>query len=257
MIKQIHSEQLKPGMYIHDLNCGWLDHPFMSNAFYVRDQATVDKIIALGIRELYIDTVRGADVWAARPQSEVNADLERRLQELAQKRADKPVAVSLQDEAVRARRLHGEAGRLARRLLSDIRCGQGIALDQVMPVVDGMVDSVFRHPDALLPLARLKHHDNYTYEHSVGVAALLAVFGKAMKLPPETIRELALAGLLHDIGKAVIPDAILNKPAKLDDAEFELVQSHVAESLKYLDTLPRVSDIVRQAVGEHHERMDG
>ena len=48
MIKQIRTEQLLPGMYIHDLTCGWLDHPFMSNAFYVKDQATCDKIVNLG-----------------------------------------------------------------------------------------------------------------------------------------------------------------------------------------------------------------
>ena len=52
MIKQIRTDQLKPGMYIHDLNCGWLDHPFVSNTFQVRDQATVGKIIDLGIREV-------------------------------------------------------------------------------------------------------------------------------------------------------------------------------------------------------------
>ena len=85
MIKQIRVDQLKPGMYVHDLNCGWLDHPFLSNAFYVRDQATVDKIAEVGIRELYIDTVKGADVWAARSQREVNADLDQRLQEIARK----------------------------------------------------------------------------------------------------------------------------------------------------------------------------
>ena len=83
MIKQIRTDQLKPGMYIHDLNCGWLDHPFISNAFAVHDQKTIDKIVKIGIRELYIDTVKGADVWAAPTQQEVNADLERRLQEIA------------------------------------------------------------------------------------------------------------------------------------------------------------------------------
>ena len=60
MIKQIRADQLKPGMYIHDLNCGWLDHPFVANTFQVRDQETVDKIANLGIRELYIDTLKGA-----------------------------------------------------------------------------------------------------------------------------------------------------------------------------------------------------
>ncbi len=145
MIKQISADQLQPGMYIHDLNCGWLDHPFMSNAFFVRDQATCDKIVNLGIRELYIDTLKGADVFAARPQAEVNADLERRLQEIAQKQAEKPIAVELKDEAARARRLHGEANKLARLVLDDVRLGQPIRMERVEPLVEGMVESVFRH----------------------------------------------------------------------------------------------------------------
>jgi putative nucleotidyltransferase with HDIG domain len=257
MIKQIRAEQLKPGMYIHDLNCGWLDHPFVSNAFHVRDQATVDKIVNLGIRELYIDTLKGADVWEARPQSEVNADLERRLQEIAQKRADKPVVVALKDETARARRLHGEANKVARLVLDDVRFGQKIQVDRVEPLIDSMVESVFRHQDALLPLARLKNLDDYTFEHSVGVSALLIAFGRAMKLPKETIREIALGGLLHDIGKVRVPEAILNKPAKLTDDEFVKMQSHVAEGLRLLQDVPGVGAAALQVVGEHHERFDG
>jgi len=257
MIKQIRTEQLKPGMYIHDLNCGWLDHPFVSNAFFVKDEATVDKIVNLGIRELYIDTIKGADVWAAPTQSEVNADLERRLQEIAQKRAEKPVATELKDEAARARRLHVEANKMARLVLDDVRLGQQIQVERLDPLVDSMVESVFRHQDALLPMARLKNLDDYTFEHSVSVSALLIAFGRAMKLPKETIQEIALGGLLHDIGKAHIPEAILNKPAKLTDDEFAKMKSHVAESLRLLQDVPGISVATRQVVAEHHERFDG
>src|SRR5574343_1528457 len=257
MIKQIRSEQLKPGMYIHDLNCGWLDHPFVSNAFAVLDQATVDKIVSLGIRELYIDTVKGADVWAARPQAEVNAELEKRLQEIAQKRAEKPVVIELKDEAARARRLHAEANKMARLVLNDIRLGQKIQIDRVEPLVDNMVESVFRHQDALLPMARLKNVDDYTFEHSVGVAALLIAFGRTLKLPKETIREIALGGLLHDIGKAHVPEAILNKPGKLTDDEFAKMKSHVNASLHLLHGVPGIGSATRQVVAEHHERIDG
>src|SRR5574343_1365534 len=191
MIKQIRAEQLKPGMYIHDLNCGWLDHPFVSNAFHVRDQATVDKIVNLGIRELYIDTLKGADVWAARPQTEVSAELDRRMQEIGQKRAERPVVVELKDEAARARRLHGEAQKIARLMLDDVRFSQKIPVDRVEPLAASMVESVFRNQDALLPLARLKNLDDYTFEHSVGVCALLVAFGRAQNMPKEEIRQLA------------------------------------------------------------------
>ena len=142
MIKQIRTDQLKPGMYIHDLNCGWLDHPFVSNTFQVRDQATVGKIIDLGIREVYIDTLKGADVWEARTQGEVNADIDRRMQAIAEKPVDKPVVADLKNEAVRARRLHGEANKLVRLVLDDIRFGQKIRRTAI-PVRSAALDSPF------------------------------------------------------------------------------------------------------------------
>jgi len=256
MIKQIRSEQLKPGMYIHDLNCGWLDHPFVSNAFKVRDQATVDKIVNLGIRELYIDTVKGADVWEARPQSEVNAELERRMQEIAAKKSERPVVVELREETARARRLHGEANKIVRNMMEDVRLGQKIEVDRLAPLVESTVDSIFRNQDALLPLARLKNHDDYTFEHSVSVCALLVAFGRAMKLGKEDIRELAMGGLLHDVGKACIPDAILNKPGKLDDTEFSTMKSHVVQGVVLLQQSGGVGKTALQVVGEHHERFD-
>lgn len=257
MIKQIRTDQLKPGMYIHDLNCGWLDHPFVSNAFHVRDQATVDKIYNLGIREIYIDTVKGADVWEARTQQEVSADLDRRLQEIAARQPEKPVTAELKDEVARARRLHGEANKLVRNMMEDIRLGQQIQLDRVEPLVEGMVDSIFRNQDALLPLARLKNHDDYTFEHSVSVCALLVAFGRGMKMSKEVIKEMALGGLMHDVGKARIPDSILNKPAKLNDDEFARMQGHVAQGVVLLQAMPGISRIALEVTGQHHERFDG
>ena len=59
MVKNIPVAQLRLGMYIHDLNCGWMDHPFARNQFRIEDRATLDKILSLGIEEVYIDTEQG------------------------------------------------------------------------------------------------------------------------------------------------------------------------------------------------------
>jgi HD-GYP domain-containing protein (c-di-GMP phosphodiesterase class II) len=257
MIKQIRIDQLKPGMFIHDLNCGWLDHPFLTNSFYVFDVATVQKVAKIGVRELYIDTVRGANVVEARTQEEVSEDLDRQLQVIAEKSIDKPVVVDLKDETARARRLQGEANKLVRSLMDDVRLGQQIEIDRIEPLVENMVDSIFRNQDALLPLARLKNHDNYTFQHSVGVCALLVAFGRGMKLERSIIKEMALGGLLHDVGKARIPDRILNKPGKLSDDEFSHMQGHVDEGVLLLDQTPGISLIAMQVTAQHHERFNG
>ncbi len=257
MIKKIGIDQLKPGMFVHDLNCGWLDHPFLKSSFFVGKEETIAKIRSIGIRELYIDTIKGADVVAARTQKEVNDDLERQLQALAEKKQDKPQVAELSEETAKARRLHDEANRIVRHMMEDVRMGAQIEVERVEPMVENMVDSIFRNQNALLPLARLKTHDNYTFEHSVSVCALLVAFGRTLKLPREVIKDLGLGGLLHDVGKARVPDQILNKPGKLSDDEFARMQAHVSEGTGILRQSERIPPIALQVTAEHHERFDG
>jgi len=257
MIKKIAVDQLQPGMYVHDLNCGWLDHPFLTNAFFVKDEAVIEKILAVGVRELYIDTIKGADVFQARTQQEVSDELDQQMLEIARKKSDKPLVADLAEEGGRARRLHGEANRIVRNLMGDVRLGLQLEVDRLEPLVENMVDSIFRNQDALLPLAHLKSHDSYTFEHSVSVCALMVAFGRGLKLPRETIKEIALGGLVHDVGKAKVPDSILNKPAKLTDDEFARMKSHVVQSIIILQNTPGIGDQALHVAGQHHERFDG
>ncbi len=257
MIKKIGIDQLQPGMFVHDLNCGWLDHPFLKSSFYVGKQETIAKIRSIGIRELYIDTLKGADVIAARTQQEVNDDLDRQLQAIADKQPEWPQAVELSEESAKARRVHDEANRIVRHMMEDVRMGAHIEIERVEPLVEGVVDSILRNQNALLPLTRLKTHDNYTFEHSVSVCALLVAFGRTLKMPRETLQDLGLGGLMHDVGKARVPDRILNKPGKLSDEEFTRMQAHVSEGVSILRRSERLPPIAMQVTAEHHERFDG
>lgn len=257
MIKKIGVDQLKPGMFIHDLNCGWLDHPFLKNSFAVRDEATIEKIRAVGVRELYIDTRKGEDFASAPTSQEVSAHLDQRLIEIAQDKADTPPVVKLSDESPRARRMHSEANRIVKNLMDSVRLGQQIELERLEPLVENMVDSLFRNQDALLPLARLKQYDTYTFEHSVSVCALMVAFSRGMKFSRETVKEIGMGALLHDVGKAGVPERILNKPAKLTDEEFAKMKSHVVQSVILLQNTPGISDTALRVAGEHHERYDG
>jgi HD-GYP domain-containing protein (c-di-GMP phosphodiesterase class II) len=256
-IKKIPVDRLRPGMYVHDVNCAWLDHPFVTNHFAVQDAKRVREIVSLGVRELYIDTGRGLDVDNAPTESEVRVEINARMEAIASEpRAEiHPVALGLEIE--RAHRLHSEATRIARDMARDIRLGKQVELEQVEPLVENMVDSIFRNQDALLPLARLKDHDHYTFQHSVSVCALLVAFGRGLKLERGIIKELGIGGLLHDVGKAKVPDDILNKPAKLTDAEFARMKSHVVQSILILQNTPGISQIALDVAGQHHERFDG
>ena len=257
MIKLIPIEKLQPGMYIHDLNCGWMEHNFLRNRFAVKSDEDVTKVRELGVHEIYIDTAQGLDVEEAPTQEEAAHNVDEVLEAIATDAAAPVRRVSVQREVERARNLHSEANRIVRDMMGDIRLGKQIQLEQIEPLVERIVDSIFRQQDAMLPLARLKDHDEYTFQHSVSVCTLMTSFARTLKLPRDIIHEIAVGALLHDVGKAKVPDDILNKPAKLTDAEFVKMKSHVVQSKIILQGTPGISQIALDVAAQHHERFDG
>ena len=260
MIKLIPVTRLQAGMYVHDLNCGWLQHGFVRNRFLVASADDVRKVREIGVTEIYVDTGRGLDPDALPAPDAPESAPEPGPQHTAPAPAEAP-AVHTPAKAAssfeRARALHREANQIVRDMLGDIRLGKQIEMEKVEPLVGRIVDSIFTQQDALLPLARLKQHDNYTFQHSVSVCALMTAFARTLEVPHETIREIAVGALLHDVGKARVPDEILNKPGKLTDAEFDRMKSHVVQSKIILQATPGISQIALDVAAQHHERYDG
>ena len=246
-------------MYIHDLNCGWMDHDFLRNSFAVRDNKTIRKIYDTGIVEIYIDTQKGADVREGQPEAEVSASLDQRMLEIAahDQRQEAGVRAPLVDEIPRARRLQAEANRIIHNLMEDVRLGKQIELEKVEPMVENIADSIFRNPNALLSMTMLKDRDNYTFEHSVSVCALMVTFSREMDLSRDVILQIAVGALLHDLGKAQIPDEILKKPDRLTDEEFISMKEHVAHGVRLLSDMPGITSLELEVAGQHHERFDG
>jgi putative nucleotidyltransferase with HDIG domain len=106
-------------------------------------------------------------------------------------------------------------------------------------------------------LVALADKDGYTEEHTRRVALRAVQVGEELGLAPERLRDLALGGLLHDIGKLSVPDEILKKPGPLTDREFEVVKRHVDHGAALLRELGGFPRIVHGLVRSHHERLDG
>jgi HD-GYP domain-containing protein (c-di-GMP phosphodiesterase class II) len=259
VIKLIPVARLRPGMYVHDLNCGWLQHDFVRNRFVLEDEDDVRKVRTIGVREIYIDTERGLDPDAPLAAPAASSPTTQTTPEppAAPSAAAVHTRSKVADTSARTRALHRAATQIVRDMLGDIRLGKQIEMEKVEPLVGRIVDAIFTQQDALLPLARLKQHDSYTFQHSVSVCALMTAFGRTLAVPPEIIREIAIGALLHDVGKARIPDEILNKPGKLTDAEFERMKSHVVQSKIILQATPGISPVALEVAAQHHERFDG
>jgi len=254
--KKISIEQLRPGMYISDLGSEWMAHPFLLNQFAVKDEAAIQKIVDAGIHEVYIDPLKGLDVADAPTEHEVQKEIDKAMVRVAAEVA--PVRhVSVTEEMGRARRVHGEANKIVHNIMHDVRLGKQVQLEAVEPVVEQMTESILHNSGALLSLCRVKNKDNYTFQHSVSVCALLVAFGRGVGLDAGTIHLAGIGGLLHDIGKVRIPDRLLNKPSGFTEAEFDVMKTHVVESRKILDDTKGIDTISIQIAEEHHERYDG
>lgn len=256
MIKKINVEDLRVGMYIHDLNCGWLDHSFLRRRFQIKSESNIERIQSLGVHELYIDTDKGADLLAAPTESEVVERLEQQLVEVAEQEHALPQAVSLAEERAQARRIHNEALQVIGGLMHDARLGLPITLEQARSAIGEMVGSIFRNQNALMALARIRHTDRYTFEHSVNVSVLMVSFARELGLESSVIEEIGIGALLHDIGKTLVPDTILNKPDRLSDEEFAIMRGHVVHSREILAGIPGFSPTALAVAAEHHERFD-
>jgi len=115
----------------------------------------------------------------------------------------------------------------------------------------------FLGPTVHALLLRLAGKDAYTEGHTRRVARLAVEVGEELGLPPGRLRDLAIGGMMHDIGKLSVPDAILQKPGPLDDDEFAVIRRHPQRGSELVRELGGFSPAVAKLVRDHHERLDG
>ena len=246
-------------MYIQELCGSWMEHPFWRSAFKLRDGKDIDRIRESGIQEVWIDTSKGLDVLApdvpAQDSEEVRAEVERELVIAA----SQPVQqrASMRDEIARAAKVCESSKQAVVSMFSEARMGKAVQCEQALPLVVSIAESVMRNPGALISIARLKRKDDYTYMHSVAVCALMVALSRQLGMDEQSAQSAGMAGLLHDLGKAMIPERILNKPGKLTDAEFEVVKSHPREGQKLLLEADGVGAETIDVCLHHHEKIDG
>jgi HD-GYP domain-containing protein (c-di-GMP phosphodiesterase class II) len=165
--------------------------------------------------------------------------------------------VSVEEEVPRAREVVAKSSALLEALVNDIRLGQNFEVERVQEIVDDMVDSIVRNPDALMWVARLREQDISTYGHGLQVAVYLTAFGRHLGFPKSLLSVLAQIGLLLDVGKMRLPRSLLEKQGRLSGEEFDEVKAHVQHSLDILNQTPNFATEVIEGIGQHHERMNG
>ena len=254
MLKKIPVSELKLGMHLQAFCGAWLDHPFWRTKFVLTDPNDLVLVRESPISEVWIDISKGLDVEPGSAAAAVNVEIVEKLPEPVPAKIDK---TSFNDEVKRASRIVAKGKEAVVSMFQEARMGKAIEAEAAAPLVEEISNSVLRNPGALISLARLKTADDYTYMHSVAVCALMIALARQLGLDEQQTRDAGMAGLLHDLGKAMIPLEVLNKPGKLTDAEFALVKTHPEEGHKLLLEGKGVSDVTKDVCLHHHEKVDG
>ena len=264
MLKTISTRRARIGIFVHKFCGPWMHHPFWSRQLLIEDQANLDKLLASSVLEIIIDTERGIDVEDAvslELQSEPVADpLPEPAQPIPSQSSEQMHDLRpcrMQDEVERARQIIGKAKRAVLDMFADARMGKALQTEGLMELIGDMSSSLHRNSHALISVARVKHKDEYTYMHSVAVAALMLGLARQYGCDEDTVRLAGMAGLMHDTGKALMPEEILNKPGKLTDDEFTVMRSHPEKGHALLMQIGHIPTEVLDVCLHHHEKVDG
>lgn len=254
MLKKIAVEHLRLGMHLQAFCGAWLDHPFWRTQFVLSDPNDIALVLGSPIKEVWIDVSKGLDLDTGIMATQSETVL---VDEIPVESPTIQERSSFNDEIKRASRIVAKGKEAVVSMFQEARMGKAIEAEAAAPLVEEISNSVLRNPGALISLARLKTADDYTFMHSVAVCALMIALARQLGLDEQQTREAGMAGLLHDLGKAMIPLEVLNKPGKLTDAEFDLVKTHPDEGYKMLLTGSGISEMTKDVCLHHHEKVDG
>ena len=238
--KYMRTRQLQPGMRV--------DHPVtdrLGRVLIARgatlDEYIIESMLKMGIMSIYIQEITDGD-----EEGPVSAAAQKNIERL---RTDDRAKVSLSNSV---REQVAEGIQYVYNNTDD-----PALVETTTSIADSLMTAIHENDAMAIDISALKTSDEYTFKHSVDVATISMIVAKKMGMTDTEIREIGMAGLLHDVGKTKIPPEILNKPARLDDAEFEIMRQHSVYSYRIIQNNAALSDEVKLAVLQHHEKING
>ncbi len=269
MEKKIAVEDLAVGMFVAELDRPWLDTPFLLQGFLI-DSPKQIATLKRYCRHVYVDPLRSAETigtfdfsrsalsadrsnprplsWPFDPE-QIKAPNWELVEYLDQ--------VSVETELPQAREVFQEGEQVITDLFESLHTTGVADLAPAAEMMDSMVESVVRNPDALTLLARIRRKSHYGYAHALNVSIHALAFGRHLGFPRDKLQELGLGGLLLDVGTLRVPNELLARQGKLNEEEYRAVQRHVEYGIDLLQHAWGLSGLIVDMVRGHHEREDG
>lgn len=254
MKQKIFVNDLKPGMFVNELDRPWLDTPYLLQGFLIQSKEDIEEV-GRYCEHVFIDPLKAQYAGqTSRLAASLDNDADHAVQRGPVQYVDK---VTVEAELPRAKEISEQAVEVINRIRLEIEDKPKFAIKNATVLVESMVDSIVDNPDALLLLTRLRQSDANSYDHAIEIAILILAFGRQMGFPREELSLLGLAGLLLDIGKIKLPKELLEKTQPYTPAEHSVMKRHVAFGESILRASPGIAGTVIDIVSQHHEREDG
>lgn len=253
MIKKVNVDQLRVGIFVHDFNSNWNGSALYIEPSYINSESTINILKNWNIHEVFIDTARGLDIDKSLFPSKISKattpfGLPRNLP-----RPSVPLKIELQS----SRRITEEAIRVVQTAYHQAMDGSIPEVGPFYELAKQMQASIQRNHDALSLLSRIRQKDEYTLFHSVSVSSHVLNMCRYYEVSEHQSLDMAVGALFHDIGKALVPQTILNKPGKLTEEEFGEMKRHVELSMEMLSKTKGIPVEGYDIALHHHERYDG
>lgn len=155
-----------------------------------------------------------------------------------------------------ANKVYGSSIEANKLVYAALQSGKALPLDIVDKVAQDITRMISQDSTSSLALASLRSYDEYTFTHSANVAILSVTLATTVVDDPILLNHLARAAILHDIGKTKIPLKILNKPDKLDAAEWQIMQQHSLLGALILEQQPVMDELSIIIAAQHHMKYD-
>ncbi len=148
--------------------------------------------------------------------------------------------------------IHSKDLTLSSDIYAAVKAGRKLPVSEIHQIVSEILSAIRHESSILVAFSPLRILDEYTYTHSTNVSILNIAQGMALGMSDDLIREVGVSALLHDTGKLFVPEEILNKPGKLTDGEWEMIQSHPLRGAEYLLESPGIPPLAVIVAYEHH-----
>lgn len=277
----INSKELKIGMYVSGLDRPWEGTPFLFQGFLIEHQSQITQLQKL-CKNVQIDTEQSDKSLNFKSNRNPLASLKANFTQMFSKPAPPPIMqgatkskanftrplninalnseeeLLFEEELEVAKDVYQNTSVSLHNVLESFRLNKNVSKAEVESCVNGIIINVMRNPNALLLLTNLKSKQQDTVRHSINVSVLCLLFARHLNFDAEQLSDLGFAALLHDVGEAKVPQAILDKHNRgLSPEEKIQMEKHAQYGAEMLRANAEIPAIAAEVAYSHHERING